>query len=149
MTNAAGLTPRQQRFVEEYAIKHNATQAAVKAGYSARTAAQQGARLLKDAKVCAAVTVLDEKAARDCGLSVEWVLRGLRENFERAMQAVPVLDREGKPTGDYQYEGAVANRALELIGKHFGLFADRIRVEDLTALSDADLAAIAAGRAPR
>jgi len=41
------------------------------------------------------------------------------------MQAVPVLDKQGEPTGEYTYQGAVANRALELIGKHLGMFIDR------------------------
>ena len=40
------LTPKQQRFVEEYTIDSNATQAAIRAGYSERTAQQQGSRLL-------------------------------------------------------------------------------------------------------
>ena len=34
----------------------------------------------------------------------------------------PVRDRDGNPTGEYVYEGAVANRALELLGKHLKLF---------------------------
>jgi phage terminase small subunit len=149
MTDTTGLPPKRDRFVREYIIDHNASQAAIRAGYSRKTAPSQGARLLKDAKVRAAVARLDAKAAEDCGLSVQWVLSGLKENFERAMQATPVVDREGNPTGEYQYEGAVANRSLELVGKHFGLFADRLKVEDLTTLSDADLAAIAAGRPPK
>jgi hypothetical protein len=32
-------------------------------------------------------------------------------------QNVPVLDRDGRPTGEYRYEGQVANKALELLGK--------------------------------
>jgi hypothetical protein len=48
------MTPRQQRFVDEYLLDLNATQAAVRAGYSARTAEQQGPRLLGNAGVAAA-----------------------------------------------------------------------------------------------
>ncbi len=40
------LTPKQARFVEEYLIDLNATQAAIRAGYSAKTANEQGAQLL-------------------------------------------------------------------------------------------------------
>ena len=51
------LTPKQHRFVIEYLVDLNATQAALRAGYSARTAPQQGSRLLKnvgrDAPACA------------------------------------------------------------------------------------------------
>lgn len=35
-----------------------------------------------------------------------------------------MLDREGGETGVYQYQGNVANRALELLGKHLGMFID-------------------------
>ena len=48
----------------------------------------------------------------------------LRENVERAMQAVPVMGKDG-PTGEFKYDGAVANRALELLGKHIGMFTDK------------------------
>ena len=53
------------------------------------------------------------------------MLNRLIENVERAMQAQPVLDAKGVPTGEYRYEGSVANRALELLGKEQGMFVDR------------------------
>jgi hypothetical protein len=46
-------------------------------------------------------------------------------NVERAMQAEPVVDAEGVPTGQYVYNGNVANKALELLGKEQGMFIDR------------------------
>lgn len=49
------LTPRQQRFVGEYLIDLNATQAAIRAGYSAKTAEVQGPRLLGNVRVAAAI----------------------------------------------------------------------------------------------
>lgn len=48
-------SPKQQRFVDEYLVDLNATQAAIRAGYSAKTAAAQGSRLLSYAKIAAAV----------------------------------------------------------------------------------------------
>ncbi|MBV9753661.1 MAG: hypothetical protein JO188_14155 [Hyphomicrobiales bacterium] len=54
----------------------------------------------------------------------EWVLERLTENVRRAMQIEPVTLR-GTPTGDFRYEGSVANRALELLGKELGLFVER------------------------
>jgi hypothetical protein len=53
-----------------------------------------------------------------------WVLERLAENVRRAMQIEPVTLR-GVPTGEYRYEGSVANRALELLGKELGLFVER------------------------
>jgi phage terminase small subunit len=49
------LTPKQQRFVEEYLVDLNATQAAIRAGYSKRSAEVEGCRLLKNAKVSAEI----------------------------------------------------------------------------------------------
>jgi len=54
----------------------------------------------------------------------EWVLERLVSNVNRAMQAEAVTLR-GAPTGEYRYDGSVANRALELIGKELGLFGER------------------------
>ncbi len=62
MSTTDTLTPQQARFVEEYLVDLNATQAAVRAGYSAKTASQQGARLLANVKVQEAIA--QAKAAR-------------------------------------------------------------------------------------
>ncbi len=62
--------------------------------------------------------------AKKTGLNKAWVLEQLRTNYERAMQAEPVI-REGQPTGEFRYEGSVANKALELIGKELGMFIER------------------------
>ena len=51
------LTPKQQRFVDEYTIDSNATQAAIRAGYSERTARQQGARLVTNVDIAATIEV--------------------------------------------------------------------------------------------
>ena len=42
------------------------------------------------------------------------------------MQVVPVRDRSGRETGNFKYDGMVANRALELLGKELGMFRDAI-----------------------
>src|SRR6266404_5870121 len=54
-SQADRLAPRAERFVAEYLISLNATAAAKKAGYSARTARQQGARLLTNVSIAAAI----------------------------------------------------------------------------------------------
>ena len=57
----------------------------------------------------------------------------LIENVRRAMAEVPVLDRQGIETGEYRYNGTVANRALELLGKHQSMFTDRTVVSGNSA----------------
>ena len=61
-------------------------------------------------------------------LTKTWVLDKLIENVNRAMQNQAITDREGNETGAYEYEGAVANRALELLGKELGMFISRSEV---------------------
>ena len=53
-----------------------------------------------------------------------WVLERLAENVRRAMRIEAVTLR-GVPTGEYRYEGNIANRSLELLGKELGLFVER------------------------
>jgi hypothetical protein len=53
------------------------------------------------------------------------VIETLVTNVQRAMQAEEVKRPDGMGTGEYRYEGSVANRALELLGKHLGMFIDR------------------------
>jgi phage terminase small subunit len=139
------LTPKQARFVAEYLKDLNAKQAATRAGYSEKTAEVQGCRLLRNVQVAQAVEVGHAKqlakAESDAAVSKAWVLSRLKENAERAMQAVPVTDNEGNETGEYTWQPNAANRSLELIGKELGMFVERKRltIEDLRELSTEEL----------
>lgn len=80
-----GLTDKQRRFAEEYLLDSNATQAAIRAGYSAKTAEQQGSRLLSNVKVRAHVNGLQAKVSERVELTVAGVttkLLGLSEKAE-------------------------------------------------------------------
>ena len=59
------MTEKQECFVSEYLIDLNATQAAIRSGYSAKTADQQGSRLLANVKVQQAVVIAGEDAFED------------------------------------------------------------------------------------
>ena len=82
-------------------------------------------QLLHEPEVAERVAELKAAAAEKAVLDKAWVLQRLMTNVERAMQAVAVKDREGNETGEFEYDGAVANRGLELIGKELGMFVDR------------------------
>lgn len=71
------MSPKQQRFVEEYLIDLNATQAATRAGYSARTANEQGARLLANVSVRSAIEEAQAARSERTGIDADWVLRRL------------------------------------------------------------------------
>lgn len=119
------LTPKQQRFVEEYLVDLNATQAAIRAGYSEKTAHSQGSRLLENVEISKAVAAAFASRSERVQVTQDWVISRLVDNVERAMTAEPVRDREGNETGVYVYNGSVANKALELLGKHLGMFTDK------------------------
>ena len=87
------LTPKQQRFVEEYLVDLNATQAAVRAGYSAKTADQQGSRLLANVKVSDAVAAAQAARSQRTKIDAEWVLRTLAE--EKAADLADLFDDAG------------------------------------------------------
>lgn len=129
----ADLTPKQQRFVDEYCTDLNATQAAIRAGYSQKTATSIGSENLMKPDIAAAIQVRQQARAERSELNEAWILDHLKENVERSMVAIPVMsfDRDTKQmveTGQYVYEGQVANKALELIGKHRGMFVERSEV---------------------
>lgn len=79
------------------------------------------------------------------GLDREWVISRLMTVAERCMQAEPVLDKEGNPTGEYQFNSNGANQALKMLGDTMGLFkpAEKKPEDDYANLSDEDLKRIA------
>ena len=80
-------------------------------------------------------------AVTEDGPGRNWVVARLVETAERALQAVPVTDRKGEPTGEFTYQGSVALRALELLGRELGMFTDRKVAPEggVEALSDDEL----------
>lgn len=71
------LTAKQQRFVDEYLIDLNATQAAIRAGYSKKTANEQGSRLLANVSVSAAVAESMKSRSGRTGITQDMVLKEL------------------------------------------------------------------------
>ena len=71
---AAKLTDKQRTFVAEYLVDLNATQAAIRAGYSAKTANEQGARLLTNVSVAAAIAEAQAERAQRTEISQDRIL---------------------------------------------------------------------------
>ena len=136
--NKRGLTARQEKFVEEYMIDLNATQAAIRAGYSAKSAHVGGPTLLDNPRVAAAIAAAKKARAEATKIDAEWVLKQAVELHLRCMQEIkPALhpktrrqlkDEEGNLL--FTFNAAAASRALELIGKHvdIGAFKDRLEI---------------------
>jgi hypothetical protein len=104
------MTPKQRRFVDEYLLDLNATQAAIRAGYSARTAEQQGPRLLGNVEIAEAIQAAQQARSERVQITADDVLRGLH--------------REATLTGDGASHAARIS-AWGLIGKHLGMFVER------------------------
>ena len=144
------LNPKQGRFVAEYLLDLNATQAAIRAGYSPRTAYSQGQRLLKDAEILAAVAVAQAKRSEEVGVDADRVIREaaclafydpgeiasvpmngpadiakLPERLRRA-----IIGWSWDKFGNFVLKLAPKTPSLELIGRHLGMFKDRL---DLTS----------------
>lgn len=73
------LTPKQRRFVDEYLVDLNATQAAIRAGYSKRTAASQGERLLRNVEVARALQGAQAARNQRAQIDADYVLQRLVE----------------------------------------------------------------------
>ena len=127
------LNDKQKLFVLEYLKDLNATQAAIRAGYSEKTAKQQGSRLLTNADILKQVE--QAKAARQEAVKVDadYVLQQAVKLHERCMQEIsPVMVRQGKkmvPLIDdegrqvFQFNANGAAKGLDLIGKHISVQA--------------------------
>ena len=106
------MTRRQKIFVKEYLIDLNATQAAIRAGYSKKTANRIGARLLSNVVIQQAIQEAMRKREQDTGITAERVLK------EIATIAFASVDDK------LSYRDKI--KALELLGKHQALFVDRV-----------------------
>lgn len=118
----SNLTAKQQRFVEEYLVDLNATQAAIRAGYSSKTAEQQGFQLLQKTSVAAAISEHRAKVSKRIGRTIDDIMADIGRVRENAMQTV--LDIETGANVMVSHKDAL--KALELEGKRFGAWTDKI-----------------------
>ncbi|MFD2205527.1 terminase small subunit [Kiloniella antarctica] len=119
------LTDMQRRFVEEYLLDLNATQAALRAGYSPNSVKQTASRVLRKISVKDAIKRAQAERSERLKIDADYVLRGAVELFERCMQRSTVADAEG----EYKFQHSGAGKALELIGKHVSVQAFKEKVE--------------------
>lgn len=108
------MTPKQEAFVREYLIDLNATAAAERAGYSAKTAYSIGQRLLKDVEVAKAVQMAMNARAERTEINADYVLEGIKAVTERCAKE-----------GD-EFNPPSALKGYELLGKHLKLFTDKV-----------------------
>ena len=129
------LTPKQQKFCEEYLVDFNGKQAAIRSGYSPKTAEVQGSTLLSYTKVKKFLNEKIEKRSEKADIDATWVLKKAAELTDRCMQEVkPKMvrkggemvqdeDEEGNKLFVFNAQGAA--KGLEIVGKHVNVQAFR------------------------
>lgn len=123
------MTPKQTRFVEEYLIDLNATQAYIRAGYSPNGAKQSAARMLTNADIRDAITEKQQEVAERAGLSVDWVVERLNRIVALSMQERPQISLDGEPTGRTLLQNAnQARQTLIKLGEHIGMWPTKVTV---------------------
>ena len=91
---AGELTPRQSRFVDEYLLEPNATQAAIKAGYSKKGANATAARLLTNVSVHTAIKYRQQERAERTQVDADYVLHRLTEIDQ--LDIADILEDDGR-----------------------------------------------------
>lgn len=151
------LNQKQERFAQEYVVDHNATQAAIRAGYSADTAVVQASRLLRNVHVLAIVEKLQAAQRERTGVTADTILfellriarsdlgqafdengnllpiKEIPEDVRRAISGVETFEEFDGHGADRVKIGETRKlkfwdktRALELLGKHLGLYVERV-----------------------
>ncbi|HDU2632370.1 TPA: terminase small subunit [Yersinia enterocolitica] len=131
------LTPKQELFCREYLKDLNATQAAIRAGYSEKTAQVQSSRLLSNVMVQQRVSELAAERNIRVGIDADYVLRQAVKLHERCMQEVePITDRRGEEITDedgktiFGFDAKGAAAALKLVGEHISVQAFKVNVKN-------------------
>lgn len=152
MAKKDNLTVKQRMFVEEYLIDLNATQAAIRAGYSAKTADQQGSRMLANVKVQQAIAERMAVRSKRTGVNQDRVVLELAkiafvrmtdvvdsngrikqdasEDDLSCIESIKYKESDNEYGGSVEREVKVASKlkALELLGKHLGMWNDKLDV---------------------
>lgn len=120
------MTAKEQKFCDEYLVDLNATQAAIRAGYSQKTARQIATENLSKPHISEYLQQKRSKLSEKLELDHQWVLNRFKAISDRCMTAEPVLIPDGQggmtESGEYKFDSSGSNKATEMIGKHLGFF---------------------------
>lgn len=141
------LTDKQKRFADEYLIDLNATQAAIRAGYSEKTAQEQSSRLLSNVMVREYIQKIMADKDSDLIATQDEILQTLTAVLRREKKEVIVsnqkirrsfYDAEGRKCTEetdapvlVEIDTKISdvNRAAELLGKRYGLYSDNVKID--------------------
>jgi phage terminase small subunit len=140
-----GLTIEQEAYARARAMGMAINEAALAVGVhgsSGRNWEKQEPKVIN--RIQQLTSIATNNAIIKTGLNREWVITRLMSVVERCMQAEPVTDGKGEPTGEYKFDASGANQALRMLGDTMGMFKPvEKKDDDYANLTDADLARIA------
>jgi phage terminase small subunit len=148
------LTPKQSIFVQEYLIDLNATQAAIRAGYSAKSACSMAFSMLRKHDIQTAIQVAMNKRSERTKITADNVLNeiakmafsNIKNIYDDKGKLKPVMSLDDDTasailevtekqiddmTIERKYKTTDKLKALELLGKHLKMFTDKIEHVDM------------------
>ncbi len=114
------LTEKQKRFVQEYLVDLNATQAAIRAGYSPRRASELGYQLLQKTTVQSAIDKALQSRQKRTEINQDYVIEKLRE----------IAEQEASDAQESPLKYSNKLKAIELLGRHVGAFEGKDRKQE-------------------
>lgn len=147
-----GITEKQKKFVEEWLKDNNATQAAIRAGYSEKTATSQGARLLTNVKVLEYKDKLLSDLKKPTIATIEEILEyytrvmrreekesivvtvkekqsGWVTNKETGKREKATIEKETPKVVEIPTKVSDANKAAEMLGKNYGIWTEKMNID--------------------
>ena len=127
-----GLTKKQRRFADEYLVDCNGTKAAIRAGYSPKTANEQAAKLMKNKKIKGYISEKLEELSSQRIAEAQEVMEYLT-SVMRGEYTEPIMRLAGngvQVTDKIDVSARDRIRAAELIGRRYGLFRENIKFEE-------------------
>ena len=125
------MNARQKRFCDEYLIDCNATQAAIRAGYSPKTAKVTGAKMLTNANLKAYIDEQLERIHNEKTADAQEVLEYLTAVMrgQHTEQTLQLVGDGVQKIADIDVSAKERLKAAELIGKRFGMFKDNVGID--------------------
>lgn len=155
----AKFTPKQEHFCEEYLIDLNATQAAIRAGYSEKTAYSAGQRLLRNVEIQNRIAELKAERSKRTEITQDRVVKELAAMaFAKATDYAQIAgntvfikstteltpEQQAGIVGIKQTQAGIEvkldkTKALEMLGRHLGMFNDKLELSGAVANPYANL----------
>ncbi len=129
--NVKKLTGKEEKFCREYIVDYNGTQAAIRAGYSPKSARQIASRLLTKDYILSRIRAIQIEELEKLSVTPESVIIRFLDIYDRCTQAKPVMEWDYSEhklveTGEYTFDSKGAINALTKIGDYLAMFTQNV-----------------------